>query len=304
VASGIGAQHRLWHHRPVTSGSIFAELERMNERPAPFSVMGIPELWADPHISEQMLRYHLDDAATGASRSSEFADRSVAWMTEAFDLGPGRKVVDLGCGPGQYTLRLARAGAHVTGVDVSPRSIAHAAAAAVRDGLDATHLVADYLEWEPDEQFDLALMIFNDYGAMSPEQRRRLLARVRDLLVPGGAFLFDVASLAALAEVEEVATYAPQLMNGFWAPAPYHGFMHTFAYPEERASVDRYDIVESDRTRTFWTWTQYFDPETLGAELAAGGFEIERLLGDVAGAPYDPGALEFAAVSRPVPQTR
>jgi SAM-dependent methyltransferase len=278
---------------------MFDELERMNERPAPFSEMGIPELWTDSHISEQMLRYHLDDEASGASRSSDFADRSVAWMTGAFDLGPERRVVDLGCGPGQYTLRLARTGAHVTGVDVSARSVAHAATAAERDGLNVTHVVADYLEWEPDERFDLALMIFNDYGAMSPEQRRRLLACVRDLLAPGGALLFDVASLTALAEVEEVATYAPQLMNGFWAPAPYHGFMHTFAYPDERASVDRYDIVERERTRTFWTWTQYFDAESITSELADARFDAAELLGDVAGAPYDPDALEFAVVAKP-----
>lgn len=283
---------------------LFEELQRINGRPEPFSVMTIPELWTDPHISERMLRYHLDDEASGASRPSGFADRAVSWMSETFGLGPGARIVDLGCGPGQYTLRLARTGADVTGVDVSERSIAHATASADRAGLDIRHLVADYLEWEPDERFDLALMIYNDYGAMSPEQRHRLLQRLEGLLEPGGAFVFDVASIAGMAEVEEVATYAPQMMNGFWAPAPYHGFLNTFVYAEERASVDRYEIVERDRTRTFWTWTQYFDPESLGAELTSAGFERSQVLGDVAGAPYDPAAPEFAVIARRSGQAR
>ena len=284
----------------MTSRSLFDALELMNERPAPFSEMAIPELWTDPHISEQMLRYHLDDGASGASRSSQFADRSVQWLSERFALGPGAHVVDLGCGPGQYTLRVARTGAAVVGVDVSERSIAHATSEAERQGLAATHTVADYLEWRPGERFDLALMIYNDYGAMSAEQRRRLLARVVELLASDGALVLDVASLSGMSEVEEVATYAPRMMNGFWSSAPYHGFLHTFIYPGERASVDRYDIIERERTRTFWTWTQYFDPEALTSELAAGGLEVTQLLGDVAGAPYDPAGPEFAVVARPV----
>jgi SAM-dependent methyltransferase len=283
---------------------VYEALERINRRPVPWAEMTIRELWADPHISERMLRHHLDDALPGASRPADFMDRSVAWMARAFDLREGRRVVDLGCGPGLYTTRLARTGASVTGVDFSPRSIEYARGVAGRDGSSARHVLADYLEWDPDERFDLAVMIYGDYGAMSPEQRRRLLARVDRLLVSDGAFLLDLASMAALADLEETAAYAPMMMDGFWSAQPYHGFLNTFVYPDEQASVDRYEIVEADRIRTFWTWTQYFDPEGIAAELDASGFEVTELLGDVAGAAYDPAGQEFAVVARrrgPVP---
>ncbi|MBW3613220.1 MAG: methyltransferase domain-containing protein [Chloroflexi bacterium] len=283
---------------------MFSDLERINRRPAPFATMTIRELWADPHISEQLLRYHLDDAADGASRPDEFAERSVRWITRTFDLGPGSAVLDLGCGPGQYTNRLARTGAAVTGVDFSPRSIEHARAMAQRDGLEVTHHVADYLEWESSDRFDLALMIYGDYGAMSPEQRGRLLARLADLLEPGGVFLFDAASVAAIAEIEETSAYAPRMMNGFWSAEPYFGFLNTFVYPDARVSLDRYEIVERDRSRTFWTWTQYFDVDSLRAELADAGFSLTDVHGDVTGAPFDPAGEEFAVVARRSGQTR
>jgi SAM-dependent methyltransferase len=188
----------------------------------------------------------------------------------------------------------------VTGIDFSPRSIAHARAAAQQEGLGVRYETADYLSWTPDERFDLALMIFCDYGAMAPRQRRQLLERMRDVLEPGGAFLFDVSSLAALASLEETAAYAPRLMDGFWSPHEYFGFLNTFTYPDERASVDRYEIVEADRTRTFCNWVQYYDPASLAAELAGSGMIVAELVGDVAGAPYDASAHEFAVVARPI----
>jgi SAM-dependent methyltransferase len=279
---------------------MFAELERINRRPEPYACLTIEELWADPHISERMLQFHLDPTVEAASRPADFIERSVAWIAHTFVRGPTR-IVDLGCGPGLYTGPLAETGATVTGVDFSRRSIAYAREAAARAGASVTYVDADYLTWSPEHEVDLALMIFGDYGAMAPWQRRQLLDRVHEVLAPGGAFLFDVASRAALADVEETSAYAPMLMNGFWAPAAYYGFLNTFAYPEQAISLDRYEIIEEDRSRTFCNWTRYFDPGSLAAELEAAGFVIAELLGDVAGAPYDAHAPEFAVVAKAAP---
>ena len=46
------------------------------------------------------------------------------YIVSRFDLKPGRRVLDVGCGPGLYTTRLAASGARVTGIDFSERSIA------------------------------------------------------------------------------------------------------------------------------------------------------------------------------------
>lgn len=278
---------------------MFTELERINRRPEPYACLTIEELWADPHISERMLRFHLDPSVEAASRTADFVARSVAWIARTFVRGPTR-IVDLGCGPGLYTGPLAETGATVTGVDFSPRSIAYAREAAARAGASVTYVEADYLTWSPEHEFDLALMIFGDYGAMAPWQRRQLLGRVHAMLAPGGAFVLDLASLAALADVEEASAYAPGLMDGFWSAHPYFGFLNTFVYPAARISLDRYEIVEAHRTRTFCNWTQYYDPDSLAEELAADGFTTTELIGDVAGAPYDSESHEFAVIARPV----
>ncbi|GAA1455006.1 class I SAM-dependent methyltransferase [Nocardiopsis tropica] len=278
--------------------SLFTALSAMAERPAPYARVTTVDLWTDPHISERMLANHLAPEVEAASHRGEFVDRATDWMVGHFGLGAGSRVADLGCGPGLYTTRLARAGAHTLGVDFARLSVDHAEKTARAEGLDAHHLCRDYLSLDLGERFDLIVMVMRDYCAMAPEDRSRLLGVVRRHLADGGVFLFDVDAEPALDLVREGALYAPDLMGGFWADRPYHGFRHTFRYDDERVSLDRYDIVTADDTRIFCNWVRYFTPDTLAAELADSGFGVGEVHGDLAGAPYDPASGQFAVVAR------
>jgi 2-polyprenyl-3-methyl-5-hydroxy-6-metoxy-1,4-benzoquinol methylase len=277
---------------------MFDELQRINERPAVFSRLTTAALWTDPHTSEQMLRFHLDGSVDVSSRRTEFIDASVAWIAEAFHLTDQSRVLDLGCGPGLYTNRLARIGADVTGIDFSSRSIAYARQAATRDGLQVTYVNEDYVAWESSRRFNLITMIYCDYCALAPVQRRALLGKIARLLEPEGAFLFDVCSLTAFDAWVESASYAASATGGFWSPGPYFEFRNKLAYPEDRVTLDKYEIVESDRTRTIYNWLQYFDREALAAELHGAGLEVASVLGDVAGRPFEPSSSEFAVIAR------
>ena len=82
-----------------------------------------------------------------------------------------------------------------------------------------------------------------------PVQRRRLLERIGRLLAPGGAFLFDVYSLAAFETWEEQVAYGRDLMDGFWSSRPYYGFLDTFRYEAERVVLEKYTVVEEPGPR-------------------------------------------------------
>jgi 2-polyprenyl-3-methyl-5-hydroxy-6-metoxy-1,4-benzoquinol methylase len=94
-------------------------------KPAPWSEGdNIP--WDDPGFSERMLAEHLSQEHDLASRRSEAIDHHVEWIfSEILGSRPAR-LLDLGCGPGLYTVRLARAGCECVGIDFSPASIRHA----------------------------------------------------------------------------------------------------------------------------------------------------------------------------------
>jgi SAM-dependent methyltransferase len=280
---------------------VYGFLREVATRPVPFSRSTIATLWTDPHVSDQLLRCHLDPLMDAASRPHAFIDRSVAWLVDAFGVGPGRRVLDLGCGPGLYANRLARTGARVTGVDLSARSLAHARAAAGEEGLDVAYVQGDYLA-DPDVPmgpFDLAVLIFCDLGAIGPEDRRRVLDVIRSRLAPGGALVLDVHSLPRLATIVPGTSVSPAPAGGFWAPGPYVEVRSVFVYEDRSLVLARHDIVEPDRHWTVLDWAQHFDPSALTAELETAGLRVEAILGDVAGASYEPSGETLAVVARP-----
>jgi SAM-dependent methyltransferase len=281
-----------------TPTSLFETLERINTRPDVYSRYTADALWTSPDISEMMLRYHLDGKVDLASRRTEFVERSLAWIVAKFELGADKRVIDLGCGPGLYVNQLARSGARVTGIDFSPRSIAYARAGAEREGLDVDYRLGDYLALDIETGYDLAMMIMCDFCALSPGQRGQLLQRVGELLAPGGAFLFDVNSLAFYDTWEETVAYSYEMMDGFWSSEPYYGFLNTFRYDEEKVVLEHYLIVERERQAEYFNWFQHYSLESLTAEVEAAGLVVDEAFGDVAGEAIDASLPEFAVVVR------
>jgi 2-polyprenyl-3-methyl-5-hydroxy-6-metoxy-1,4-benzoquinol methylase len=276
---------------------MFEELERINERPLPFATYTARELWTDEHTSSRMLAFHLDESVDVASRNPDFVRRSAEWIASTFGIGRHTAIADFGCGPGLYTTRLARHGAEVTGIDFSHRSLEHAKAVATRERLSIRYVEQSYLDFEPEDRFDLVLMIMCDFCALSPAQRKQILARFHTILKPGGSVLLDVYSLAAYDRREVVQTYGMNLLDGFWSPNRYYGFLTIFKYDREKVVLDKHTIIEAERTRTIYNWLQYFDPEDLEREFREAGFSIKGLYSDVAGTPYDPRTDEFAVIA-------
>jgi SAM-dependent methyltransferase len=276
---------------------MFSELEAIVARPALFSVTTTELLWADPHISERMLRYHLDGTVNLSSRTTDIIDRSIDWLVGPGGVAAGTRVLDLGCGPGLYSNRLAVLGADVTGVDFSARSIRYARDTAPLGPGRATYIHGNYLDVPIPGAFDVALMIFCDFCALDSEQRGHLLERLRTVLAPRGRFLFDVYGLAALAAHAARTTFNANPTGGFWSPDSYFEFRTAFVYAADRVTLDKYDIVEANRTRTICNWLQHYDVPALEEELGARGFELRELLGDLTGAPFDAEGTEFAVVS-------
>jgi len=277
---------------------MFNELENINTRPDPFEFYTASDLWTDEYTSEQMLAYHLNEDVDLSSRNADFINRSVEWIVSNFAAVSGTRIADFGCGPGLYTTRLAQRNADVTGVDFSKRSIQYAQETASRERLSIRYVNQNYLEFETDDSFQLVLMIMCDFCALSPSQRKTMLNKFYTILEPGGSVLLDVYSMAAFDQREEAFTCEANLLDGFWSPSKYYGFLNTFKYEEEAVVLDKYTLVEALRTRTVYNWLQYFSPEMLEKEFTECGFAVEKLYSDVAGSVFDAENGEFAIVAK------
>ncbi len=277
---------------------VFEQLEKINERPEVFGEYSADALWTDEYRSQQMLRYHLDGSVDVSSRKAEFISQSSKWIIDRFDLGEGRAVCDFGCGPGLYTSRLAQSGARVTGVDFSYNSIEYARQQAKCAGQKINYVHGNYLDFATDERFDLITMIMCDFCALSPMQRRQLLAIWHAHLSDAGAVLFDVYSMVAYAEREAASCCEKNQLDHFWHAEEYYAFVNTFKYDAEAVVLDKYSIFpERSRAETVYNWLQYFSPEGLTQELREAGFNVEQLFGNVAGAVFSDVESEFAIVA-------
>jgi 2-polyprenyl-3-methyl-5-hydroxy-6-metoxy-1,4-benzoquinol methylase len=276
---------------------MFEELEKINERPGPFQFYTASDLWTDDHTSKQMLTFHLNETIDVSSRNAELINRSVEWIASEFDIDMDTKIADFGCGPGLYATLLSKRGANVTGIDFSKRSIEYAKEVAAREKLKISYVHQNYLEFETEDRFDLVLMIMCDFCALSPTQRNGMLSKFHKLLKPRGSVLLDVYSLSAFEQRQEAATYEENLLNGFWSPNKYYGFLNTFKYDEEKVILDKYTIIELERTRQVYNWLQYFAPEDLEREFIKNGFSIKEFYSNVAGTPYDRKSAEFAVIA-------
>lgn len=262
-------------------------MPRLQDKPALFAP-GEAHFWTDPHIAQQLLAAHLNPNTDAASRRPETIQRSVAWMVNTLGLQTGDRVLDLGCGPGLYATRLAQSGLLVTGVDISQNSIEYAIASARQHSLDITYRCQNYLQLEAESQFDVALLVYGDLCPLSPEQRTRLLANVRQALKSGGRFVLDVSTpcLRHRAGLKN-GWYAAQ--SGFWRPGPHLVLEQGFAYLEQGIYLDQYIVVDGDgRISVYRNWFQDYTAETIRTELEANGFAVESLWSDLTGTPYEP----------------
>ncbi|MEM9624364.1 MAG: class I SAM-dependent methyltransferase [Pseudomonadota bacterium] len=262
-------------------------------RPPCFSVLTSKVLWTDKHLAEQMLRFHLDPEQPLASRTVGEIDAAVDWLNSRFALA-GKRVMDLGCGPGLYAERLHACGARVTGVDWSASSVEYAQQRAREGGWQIDYVQADYTVDPLPVEMDLCLLIYCDFCALSPPQRQALLAQIRRSLAPGGQLVLDVFGMGTFAQHTESAQIEHRLMNGFWSADDYVGLLKSFKYADEAVTLERYLIIEQSRHWQVYNWLQHYSPDSLTREFAAAGFKVEQLL---AGFTDEPAALDSPLIT-------
>jgi SAM-dependent methyltransferase len=277
---------------------VFNQLEEINSRPKPFEFYTASELWTDEYTSKQMLSFHLNAEIDVSSRKFSFINRSVDWIVSHFGIREGKSVIDFGCGPGLYTQRLARTGAAITGIDFSKNSIEYAQNRAKDEKLDVNYIHQNYLEFHSANRYDLIVMIFCDFCALSPEQRKTMLEKFRSLLKPNGSILLDAYLIHAFDQKTERATYSVSPSGGFWSSEKYYEFLSAFKYNDVKVTLDQYTIIEKDRTRKIFNWLQYYTPKSIAEEFARSGLRIEEYLANVTGEEFSTDRDEFAVVAK------
>jgi len=178
-------------------------------------------------------------------------DAAAALPARVLAPAPGERVLDLCAAPGGKTMQLAAMGAQVTALDQSAARLGRLSANLARTGLTAEVVVADALDWSPDQPFD-AILLDAPCSATGTIRRHpdlpfvktradvealvavqaRLIDRALGFLKPGGRLVYCTCSILP-AEGEDQITAAllrhpglapdPEATAGFgddWQSAP------------------------------------------------------------------------------------
>lgn len=237
-------------------------------------------LWDDEHISKEMLEAHLKPDWDAASRKHSFIDRSVEWLKSI--IPTGGKILDLGCGPGLYTKRLSDAGYNVTGIDYSRRSIAYAK----EHDNKTKYIYMNYLNMDYAEEFDVITLIYCDYAALIPEERKLLLSKVHRALKPDGLFIFDVFTEKTFRDKYDRTYWSFHENGGFWSEKPHLFLEAEYYYENKTVKVDKTVVITQDNIREYLIWDTVFTKDTLLDEVAPAGFQMHGIYDDVCGSNY------------------
>lgn len=242
----------------------------------------------------------MNESIDVSSRNINFINKSSEWIISHFGLDAASKIIDFGCGPGLYTSRFARKGIHVTGIDFSKRSIEYAKQAALNEKLDCDYICCNYLDFKSSNKFNLITMIMCDFCALSPDQRRIMLGKFKNILTPNGSILLDVYSINFYNASKEKSIYEFNQQSNFWSADDYYSFQNTFKYDDEKVILDKYTIIEKSRKRVVCNWLQCFSVDSLKKEFEENGLKIIEIFSDVSGSEYRQDSLEIAVVARTI----
>ncbi len=230
--------------------------------------------WHDPAFSTRMLREHLDQSHDRASRRLERIDEHVHWLAQRVLPNQPSTVLDLGCGPGLYTERLARLGHRCVGIDVAPAAIEHARAVAATSASGCAYVQGDLRSASLGGPYDAALLLFGEFNAFSPTESSLILDRAAQVLKPGGCLVLEAHTSAY---VEHIGRHEPtwtRATRSVFCDEPHLWLKEAFWDPNAHVAIERYFVIgASSSTTEYVSTTQGYGREDYERMLHRAGFD-------------------------------
>ena len=241
----------------------------------PYSKITTIDMWTDPYISKQMLKYHLEKHNDIASRKEETIIKTVNFISDY--VAKKVSICDFGCGPGLYTDKLQRKGHDVTGVDISKTSLDFAKS----NNKKVDYRQMNYIDQKLNKKIDAAMMIYCDFAALPPLSQVKFLSNLSESLSEEGLFFFDVFShhrFNGLTENENTYTQT----DGFFMKGNCEIKSGLVKYDRLKLSLS-YDKAVGSKTVELYNWDKHYDLNEMKVLLNDNGFEIIDYYSDTTG---------------------
>ena len=165
-------------------------------------------------------------------------------------------MLDLGCGPGLYTERLAGIGHSCIGVDIAPAAIAYADRRVAELSLPCEYRLAD-VRTAAFERSELVLLLYGELNTFNPSDARDLVRCAVTSLTETGTMVIEISTPDSVRAKADQERSWRALRGGLFSPNP-HKVLHEAAWSEsDRATAERWSVICEDGERRQYRTTTW-----------------------------------------------
>ena len=225
------------------------------------------EQWFDSRYYHLLYQHRNDDEACA------FVDT----LVRKLQLAPNASILELACGKGRHARAFAKNNLDVTGLDLSPQSISHAA----EFESDKLHFyVHDMRHFFRSNYFDVVTNLFTSFGYFRSEHDHVLAARsIVSALKPNGQFVIDFVN----------RSYARRNIERHPHEVIHHGavtFTIQRSYTQEKL-LKEIRIDDNGETQTFKEEVNSFSLKKMKSLFVNAGLTFTASYGDYALSDYN-----------------
>ncbi|MER9568959.1 class I SAM-dependent methyltransferase [Mesorhizobium opportunistum] len=217
--------------------------------------------------------FHFGDAVNPPATS----DRQTEVIWELLSLGQGSSVLELGCGYGRIANRLAKKGAQVAGLDISPILLKEAEADAAERGVNVEYVLGDMrsLPWR--DRFDAAFLWYTTFGYFDDADNERVLREAASSIKKGGRLLIDHHNRVLALRHKLPICYVAQRNDAVRIDILSNDVL------SDRSHIERIIVRDGCVRRTHLSFRQYGFSDYVRM-LRSAGFETVEAFGEEGGA--------------------
>ena len=255
--------------------------------------------WDDPEFSQRMLQEHLTQRHDLASRRSTIIEKHVDWIHQELLGGRPGHVLDLGCGPGLYTSRLAALGHDCVGIDFSPAAIDYARQQPIDGPGSCQYLQGDVREAEYGQEFDVVMLIFGELNTFRRDDALTILRKAHAALKGPGLLLLEPHTYEFVEERgRDLSTWRAS-EGGLFSTRPHVLLSESYWDESARVATQRTFVVdvETAATTKYVETMQAYTVDDYTGLLHESGFNLRDSFAAMPGSPEAGDLIALVATS-------
>ncbi|MDI2588185.1 class I SAM-dependent methyltransferase [Psychrobacillus sp. NEAU-3TGS] len=191
-------------------------------------------------------------------------DKYAEWVQATAPVSSRKRLVDIGCGTGVLSVKFAKAGYDVIGVDLSEAMLTIAHNRSLEQGTDISFLCQSMAELDGIDDIDVAVIAIDSLNYLETlEEVKQTFERIYKALTSDGQLFFDVHSLYKMDTIfpDGPFTYEDEQVAYIWHTEigdESHSIYHdmTFFVRDETGYYERFEESHYQRTYPLETFTE------------------------------------------------